>query len=169
MTGILNSSDTLFHFTTKTTGLEYILDSMKLKLNRYSRTNDPHEYRQRYITAVLDVNPNNTDVVEKINSYYLNTVRNTKIACFCRNVVDRKYFYPAYQKNRMWSQYGDNHKGLCLVFSKKKLLHSIKSQYEGIYAGAVTYFREEEKLSKSLLESSLFTEVPSLDTNQKKS
>ncbi len=164
MTDRLNSSDTIFHFTTKTTGLEYILDSMKLKLNRYSKTNDPHEYRQRNTTAVLDGSRYNTNTADIIHSCYYETVQNTKIACFCRNVVRRKFFYPAYQKNRMWSQYGDNHEGLCLVFSKKKLLNDLRAQYEGLYAGDVEYFREEGKFRKS----EIFTEDPLLNNNQKK-
>ena len=33
-----------------------------------------------------------------------------------------------YEKSRMWSQYGQNHEGICLVFSKKSLLEIIKKE-----------------------------------------
>lgn len=159
MADVLESADTVYHYTRKSIGIELILSKMQLKLNRYANTNDPHEYRERHTAAVLDGRRYDTDIFADLADLFVDYVQNTKIGCFCRNVTERKQFYPAYQKNRMWSQYGENHEGLCLAFSKKKLFSDVKTMREKTYAGNVLYFREEDRFHESLL----FSEDSSLD------
>ena len=47
-----------------------------------------------------------------------------------------------YARPRMWEQYGDNHRGVCLVFDKAELHATVMPQLEALgphWHGAVTY------------------------------
>jgi len=162
MCDVLAKSDTIFHYTKKTVGMEHILTNMSLRFGLYSKTNDPHEYHDRLTSAVLDGDRYNADIFESLSEIYAKHLRNTKIACFCRNVPERKDFYPAYEKTRMWSQYGGDHEGLCIAFSKEKLLSQVKEETKHVYSGNVKYFRKRERLGIS----THFMEDPLLDTDQ---
>ncbi len=39
----------------------------------------------------------------------------------------------------MWSQYGEKHAGVCLVFRKDRLIESITSKYEHVIHGSISY------------------------------
>lgn len=144
---VLKSEDDLFHYTKRITGMEYIINNKQIMMNPYSKTNDPYEYRKRKFASVIDAKKNDEDIALDIIIKAEKFISNSKILCFCRNVVDRKNFYPAYQKTRMWSQYGDDHRGFCLVFSKNKLLKSLKSTYENVTYGNVSYLRDKENVN----------------------
>ena len=59
------------------------------------------------------------------------------MACFCRNKIS----YPGYLRSRMWSQYTDNHRGICLAFSKSSLQKAVRKQFKSDFKknGIVTY------------------------------
>jgi len=48
---------------------------------------------------------------------------------FCRNITKEDLDGLGCSKLRMWSQYGEDHRGVCLVFSKKLLLEEIDMKY----------------------------------------
>ncbi|MCD4654505.1 DUF2971 domain-containing protein, partial [bacterium] len=41
-------------------------------------------------------------------------------------------FHRGFCRSRMWTQYADNHKGLCLVFNRKRLLYHLNNTPESI-------------------------------------
>jgi hypothetical protein len=47
---------------------------------------------------------------------------------------------PGYARPRMWAQYADNHKGVCLLFDKNKIDEKIQQKFKGkCFPGTVGY------------------------------
>ncbi len=132
-------------------GLESILYNGILKLSILSRTDDPQEYNTWMIGlvgwSIPDIIVNNDYPYTKtaVNNIIKN---NAFIICFCTNAdvkiedeydeIDEKKQL-GYFKSRMWSQYGDHHKGICLVFSKKSLLKEVLAKYPRAKYSMVDY------------------------------
>ncbi|MBF4242308.1 DUF2971 domain-containing protein [Vibrio anguillarum] len=58
----------------------------------------------------------------------------SKFISLCQNdIVDGNLRSHGALKSRMWAQYGDNHKGACIVVSKSKLTNQLKMQLESNY------------------------------------
>lgn len=132
----LNSDDAIFHYTKKETAIEYILNDKKLKLGFFHSTNDPYEYKDRLTSATGLGNIKESLFNESMNLID-NTIKNTAFLSFCGNSNNK-----GYEKPRMWSQYGQNHLGICLVFSKKSLIKTIENQLSNdclIYGENVNY------------------------------
>lgn len=58
-------------------------------------------------------------------------------------------WYASYCRPRMWAQYADNHRGVCILFDKIQLLKCVKEQVNqlhigDVYHGAVDYFDGRE-------------------------
>ena len=122
-----NSDDLIFHYTKKETAMEYILNKEELKFGIFHSTNDPYEYKKRF-TPLLGLG--DIDKSLCINSLYLldSTIQNTPFLSFCGNFNNK-----GYMKSRMWSQYGQNHSGICLVFSKESLMTTIRNELSKDY------------------------------------
>jgi len=56
------------------------------------------------------------------------------------------YYYP-----RMWAQYGDNHRGVCLIFNKKKLIKQIQEQTQHLY-----YYKCKKVTYKDFIKKDMF-------------
>jgi len=151
----LMSTDLIYHFTNFKTALELILDKNCFKFSTLNNTNDPLEYKK--ISFHQSWIKKNYDDLSKINEYdeeiNRNIKRKLKIACFSTNEIPRimeedlkeirKKTFPAVYRSRMWSQYADNHEGVCLVFSKSKLIESLQNieniNGKNLFYGNMTY------------------------------
>lgn len=131
----LNSHNTLFHYTNTTIALEKILLHNKLKLSTLNNTNDPDEYKFIYFDS-MGFGEQDMDKYRKAITTVNKTRQNHfRVVCFSTNTKNTKGYF----KSRMWAQYGENHKGLCLAFNKRKLLKIIKRNIEYIHADKVKY------------------------------
>lgn len=127
----LDSKEALFHYTKTSIALESILFQQKLRFNSLAETHDPVEYNAIYfggsgfITKDVFVDP--SEMFDRVKSAdgVLNAVikKQCKIACFSSNTSDANI--RGYNRSRMWSQYADGHRGVCLVFDKNILLENI--------------------------------------------
>lgn len=126
---LINSNNALFHYTNTTVFFEHILPEMKLRLSPLENMNDPTEYKKPLFTYMSFGSAKSDRTLLKKAETRLNELKlkMCKIACFCSNVKDST---KGYLKSRMWTQYGDNHKGICLVFSKKAINSIIKKNYK---------------------------------------
>ena len=100
----------LFHFTT-TESLLKILSGMTVKLSNFTNLNDLNE---------TDINCDWNDSLKKINTkkYIQN---HCKLISFSQNYHPKdKFCQPGYNHPRMWAQYSDNNKGVCLVINEEK-------------------------------------------------
>ncbi|MBE2188427.1 MAG: DUF2971 domain-containing protein [Candidatus Kapabacteria bacterium] len=129
---IFTSDDTLFHFTNYE-AYSNIISSGELRLSKVANFSDPIEHLDH---AYLEYLPDSNDV----NIHSINLVKN-KMYVFCAcsnktNLEDHKFtLYSGYCpeikitewaifKLRMWDQYADKQKGVCLLFSQS-ILNSI--------------------------------------------
>lgn len=127
----IESEDALFHYTKTNILLEKILYEKKFKLSVLSKTNDPMEYTDILFNIGWHFPDPNTDIsdpnseISKAKGEINSILRHkTKIMFLCSNIINdiKKIIKPnGWKKSRMWSQYGNNHYGICLVISKNRL------------------------------------------------
>ncbi len=127
LTNFLNSDDAIFHYTKKETAMEDILNKKQLKFSFYYSTNDPYEYKKRLTSAFGWGDINESLYLESMHLIDT-TIQNTSFLSFCNNSNNT-----GHKKPRMWSQYGQNHSGICLVFSKESLMTTIKNELSQNY------------------------------------
>jgi hypothetical protein len=120
-----------------------MFNNCELRFSSGRLSHDPFEYQD--IPHIAFTSKIAEDLI--INNAYeknqsINTIlkRGFKIACFCSDVSVMEYngetqgiFHKGYARSRMWSQFADAHKGVCVIFSKSKLLESIRVQAKGKY------------------------------------
>lgn len=145
--------------------LEKILLEKKFKLSIFSETNDPMEYKDFIFNVGWHFRNDNNDYeditnpnskISKANAY-INSILKHKIRvmflCSNRNHNKRNILKPnGWKKSRMWSQYGDNHNGICLVFSKNKLENYVKKIIKNEYYkfGFIDY-TEQESINRAAI------------------
>lgn len=124
----LESEYALFHYTKTKILLENIFSENQLKLSLLSETNDPLEYTD-YLFDIGWFVTNDPKLLSsdspamKAKGLINSIIRNqTRILFLCANSMKRC----GWNKSRMWSQYGDNHFGICIVLSKRKLESYLK-------------------------------------------
>jgi len=132
----VQTSDALFHYTKTSIVIEHILHAKKFKLSLLKDTNDPREYKFKiFNTAGISLDPTVTrELSNKAQTVIDRILRcEYRVMSFCSNqkptlilsdgnsVEDVHYYSQGWDKSRMWSQYGENHRGICLVFSKEEL------------------------------------------------
>ena len=141
------SKEYLFHYT-KAKTFESIINNQELWFNNINKTNDPYENKKFDFyskTEKKDISGEYikiSDDEEDAQVWFfrqLNRMKNriVKTISFCSgyynlNPLDENnrpgYFYP-----RMWSQYADNSKGVCLIFDKQKLIKELRKVLEKKY------------------------------------
>lgn len=146
----INSSDAIFHYTKKTTSLENILPNKTIKFGVFSRTNDPQEYRPKLTGAVgWGWEDESNEVSDTLKEIELLCKSRSLFLSFCQNTFDEgELSENGLLKSRMWAQYGDNHEGACIVFSKSKLIKLLGSQItntQEILIESVSYINPERR------------------------
>lgn len=157
----IETSDALFHYTKTSTAIKHILHTKKFKLSLLNDTNDPGEYKFKFLNTMgWSLEPDTTlDLSNKAHSVIDRILRyECRVMCFCTNnkpililsdgssVEDKHVCSEGWNKSRMWSQYGQNHYGVCLVLSKNEIemvLNAMKSQIRGYRAGYVHYSQQD--------------------------
>ena len=116
----LKSDDALFHYTKNGIALEKIFPFKLLKFGPLCKTDDPYEYNLKVISASGWGPLKGWEFVSPSIDKYIS--QRTYFISFCMN-DDKNNL--GYEKPRMWSQYGEKNKGICLVFSKEKIEEEI--------------------------------------------
>ncbi len=150
----ISSEDALFHFTRKETALEHILFNRTLRMGEFSGTNDPQEYKPKLTDAVGWGWEEHHDKQVNEATFLIDQLlrEKSKFISLCQNdIVDGNLRSHGALKSRMWAQYGDNHKGACIVVSKSKLTNQLKMQLESNYQIGYRDVRyEEPDLSRNI-------------------
>ncbi len=155
----INPEKWLYHYTSFETAIKYILPTRKLKIGEYGNVNDPKESKLNPTTYSFEDFPldesegkafelERDEICEKITNYFFHKI---KIVCFSVDDIRYEktlfnYFARGSVKPRMWAQYGDNNKGVCLIFDKSVLNKEVEKQFSNdsiIYKGNVTYQSSE--------------------------
>lgn len=143
--------DLLFHYTRRDTAVEHILGTRQFRLSPFGLTNDPLEFKDwSFLLVGSGLPPDGIDNKHFQSEFELNNVvkERAKLACFTADggPIGRdpsEVFRRGFARSRMWSQYGEQHRGVCLVFSKAGFRQEVsalkKAEEDRIYEGSVSY------------------------------
>jgi hypothetical protein len=122
----------VYHYTNREAAKKILADRTLL-LGKYTKTKDPQEYRDwsfsEYTKRQNLLDRDRTfDLSERIKG-------SARLACFCTDrgpltgdhtldILNRGLARP-----RMWAQYGEANRGVCLVFDKGKLTKAVAAQF----------------------------------------
>jgi len=161
----VTTPDALFHYTKTSIAIEHILYKKKLRLSILNDSNDPREYKFK----IFNSHRSSPTIGALDDALYDNALKDARteinrilrfkcrVMCFCSNVKpalilsdghskEDEYFYSeGWDKSRMWSQYGENHCGICLILSKseiEKVLDERKAQVKKCEANYVKYLQK---------------------------
>ena len=149
----------IYHYTKFETIIKIIV-TKKLRFNNYGDSNDPYETKKLYFNILTNKNnKSNSSIIDQINNKttlikiceekYQSIINNYKILCFCK---DKKFLEKnslsnrGLSKLRMWAQYGDTHKGFCLIINKD-IFHKTMNKFyiEKFISNDVSYQNLFEK------------------------
>ena len=156
----------LFHYTTFSSALGILL-SQQMRLGPLVNKNDPLEFEDhRDDCRAIDGYPSNEEL-SIIKGNYKNAAdekeRSVRFASFA---MDMPFYNPpkdsqencynnlskGWARSRMWAQYAENHKGVCLIFDKNNLVKSFQSTFNSCetYCKKVIYTNNLYPLKESL-------------------
>jgi hypothetical protein len=148
---LFRSEDIVYHYTNVNTAVEYILAEQRLRLSPRKNSNDPIENIKPVIPRSEIGDPFRSSVIDADKAREIDRRAHEKIAfakqiCFCKNDEEQvnpntnpKYplEYFGFLRPRMWDQYGNKYKGVCLAFSLKAL----KKAAANFHHGEVEYLK----------------------------
>jgi len=149
----------LYHYTSLETAVEYILPKMEMRLSPIFLVNDPIEYTTNvdmvFITSYKDYANTDLDMYNNIENELIEFKnKKVKVLCFSQDnylklrALDNSTnlnLGRGYGKPRMWSQYANQHRGVCLVFDKEILLEECQDTYKSnIIFDSIKYQDEYE-------------------------
>jgi hypothetical protein len=121
----------LAHYTKASTAFEHIMPG-KLRLSPYLMR-DPAENKDILPSIVSRGDRPIADRAISEVYRYIKAVRDRmRVLSLTRDTEDRGHF-PSFDccwsRPRMWEQYGDDHRGACLLFDRSRLEHAIREQW----------------------------------------
>jgi hypothetical protein len=153
----VKTEDAVFHYTKLSTAVEHILSEKHLKLSLPINMSDPAESKELFFGARGVGFLCSIEEGELARNRINKRLRNEYgILCFCSNkkpelilesgdVVKDEYSSPnGWMRPRMWSQYAEDHMGVCLIFSKEKLEQYLNDQEIKYKSDYVKYFQKTE-------------------------
>lgn len=123
----------LYHYTSLATAIEMILPNMRLRMGRYSQTNDPLEIQKWPMIATQSGGGgSNTDAFWRSAHHSWDFAEHVhsrlRVLCLSSDAEDAtRPEDRGYALLRMWAQYGEKHTGVCLALAQE-LLHSAVSR-----------------------------------------
>lgn len=146
------NEDVVYHYTKASTAIDFILFNEQLKFSRRKYSIDPIESRKAnrgiVSTRTYDTKRDKefTNESNRLASLVMNLENTFNQICFCKNYLGSDFASENYHtqfegheeifgftKARMWERYADNYSGVCLAFSKKKLIALNETQHSLIY------------------------------------
>lgn len=110
--------------------MEKILATKMIRMSRYDLLNDPKESKATYTYGGL---PSKEIYDLELIAEFSKRIRTyTKLLCFSKDIRVRQkydtnnpYNGKGFNHPRMWAQYGDGNRGICLVFDRQSLINEI--------------------------------------------
>lgn len=136
--------DIIFHYTKASTAIDFILSNNQLRFNETRKSIDPIESRKavrRTIYSGAEVDkPTSQSQSQDANELhvFVDSMENQmNQICFCKNHMEEHFRnfkgheeIFGFTKPRMWDQYADKFTGVCIAFSKEKILSQNKKNLE---------------------------------------
>ena len=163
------NDDIIYHYTKASTAIDFILHNNQLRFNKARNSIDPIESSKarratNYFGSEIDKNRSKQhyqeinglhDLVDDLEERF-------NLICFCKNHMGEDFASKYYVSNfagheelfgftklRMWDQYADKFSGVCIAFSKEKIL-SLNSQKFDLIKDDVKYLPFQELLQKKI-------------------
>ena len=153
----------LCHYTGRYPALAHVLPMGQLRLSPFELMRDPLEAKDRYIG--VDPGPGALGLAHRmleeshgaINGYVNKILKQEfKVLCLTQDpprpsAVGDGLFGRGYARPRMWEQYAERHRGVCLLFSYEELTETVVEQLAGLSwsrQGEVRYRSMTEGLSQ---------------------
>ncbi len=156
---LLSDSNSLYNFMTSKVLVEKILHKGRLRFQNLMETNDPYEYTNLNIRSYSypnKITQKDEIFCEEMAREIQRLRKNMCVGCFCCNEdksvsysnLEEGEYYNArlgYQHSRMWSQYGENHKGACIVVNKTLLINELEPRVEHdlLFAEKIKYVQDQ--------------------------
>jgi len=161
--------DIIYHYTKASTAIDFILHNKQLRFNAARNSIDPIESRKAsrgtvYYGAIADKNisrKQNQDTDELL-VFVDNLERQFNQICFCQNHMGENFASKNYIANfkgheeifgfanvRMWDQYADKFTGVCIAFSKEKILSQNRKRLD-LLEDKVKYLTFQELLENKI-------------------
>jgi hypothetical protein len=149
------TDDWVYHYTTAPTALEHILHEMKIRLGPVRDANDPWETRSHNLWIGIERETQLPSVLEPARRALEEALGRARVACFSQDATnepdpERARFLArstrGWAQDRMWAQYADAHRGVCLAFDRDALLDAFDSELANHgqrFARAVVYGDEQ--------------------------
>lgn len=146
----LYSEDIIYHYTKASTAVDFILYNNQLKFNKARASNDPIESKkaERLTISMVETekNKNHSDDVDELHAFIDDLEDRFNQICFCQNSGNKNYISSfenneelfGFTKLRMWDQYADKFTGVCIAFSKEKILSLNQNKFD-LIEDNVTY------------------------------
>lgn len=162
----INGNEYLFHYTSYLSALGILL-SQQMRLGSLANMNDPLEFQDhRKEGLVFNGNISDEECYSKIKEYENAVIKKqnaVRLVSFSMDLSSRNHddcynnLSKGWARSRMWAQYADNHKGVCLVFDKNNLLESFRKEFTAdlceTYCREVRYTNNLEPLKNALWKS----------------
>lgn len=138
----------VYHYTKLETALEHILPSMTIRLGLLEKVNDPKESKPWSFQIHEGISQNET--LKHLDLHLeASSLAKSKTLVLCCSADDPElnlgkgdyWFRRGFGHLRMWAQYADNSRGVCLVLDRELLHEAIRTEVgdEGLYHGRVAY------------------------------
>lgn len=159
-----NPEGLLAHYTSAAVAFEHILPSAQLRMSPYRRMGDPAENKDIVPGTAWTGDRPNPDQAVNAMIEQIKAVRDSmRLLSFTRDAPDHggveSRFDCCWARARMWEQYGDGHRGACLLFDQGRFEQTLEEQLtETPYAGNVRYTREgiAESATSHLIDDRIF-------------
>ena len=124
----------LFHYTAYPSALNILL-SHQLRLGSLEKMNDPLEFEDHHGQPLMYQGERSEEEYEEtVCDYEVAVSEKEKSVRFASFSMDRypccNNFSKGWARSRMWAQYADNHKGVCLIFDKDKIIKTFKKRIQ---------------------------------------
>lgn len=153
----LYNDDVIYHYTKASTAIDFILYNSQLKFSSAVSSADPIESKKARRGTVYHSNSSasesksHSEEINQIHNFVNHLEDNFNQICFCQNHIGQHFANKNYisslkgneelfgfTKPRMWDQYADKFTGVCIAFSKKKILDNNDSSLE-LITGNINY------------------------------
>jgi hypothetical protein len=143
-------TELLAHYTSAAVAMEYVIPSGQLRLSPYERMRDPVE--NKYVQPGIPMFPEgpapSSAMCESVWAHVKEVRDGCRLLSLTRDATDPNIpgdtFGASWSRPRMWEQYGDLHRGVCLVFDRQRLENALRRAFPRtgtLYTGPVEYSR----------------------------
>lgn len=132
------SDDLLFHYTSLNAACS-ILSSNRLRLSNLTNMNDPLEFCEPNIFGFNGFEIDMKKAMRELTVSLQERENKIRLICFCKDFYCKGEWnnenlqnyssnltFKGWARSRMWAQYADNHRGVCLVFNKSEFNDEFK-------------------------------------------